>query len=107
MKWLKKRHGAEIAAENFEEVLMDLERIKIHNNKTEAHLEIRETTNNDHGIYKLECTNASGTVSVMINVTILDAPEVPEGPLVVSEINADSCKLSWKQSSYNGGSPIQ
>lgn len=34
-------------------------------------------------------------------------PAKPEGPLVASDITADSVKLSWQPSKSDGGSPIK
>lgn len=34
-------------------------------------------------------------------------PSAPKGPLVVSDITSNSCKLSWKQSESDGGKPIK
>lgn len=33
-------------------------------------------------------------------------PCAPEGPLAVSDITAESCKLTWKQPKDCGGSPV-
>ena len=35
-----------------------------------------------------------------------DKPGEPEGPLSVSEVFADNCKLSWKPPTDNGGAEV-
>ena len=35
-----------------------------------------------------------------------DKPGEPEGPLSVSDVFADNCKLSWKPPTDNGGSEV-
>lgn len=36
-----------------------------------------------------------------------DAPLAPEGPLEVSDIHKDGCKLKWKKPKDDGGIPLQ
>lgn len=36
----------------------------------------------------------------------LDKPSIPEGPLKVSDIHAEGCKLNWKPPEDDGGQPI-
>jgi len=37
----------------------------------------------------------------------IDKPSAPEGPLKVSDVHAEGCKLSWKPPEDNGGQPIE
>lgn len=36
----------------------------------------------------------------------LDKPSKPEGPLEVSDVHAEGCKLAWNKPKDDGGSPI-
>ena len=45
-------------------------------------------------------------VSLCILVLFTDKPGPPEGPLVVDEVFADSCKLSWKPPLDDGNAPV-
>ena len=36
-----------------------------------------------------------------------DRPSPPEGPLEVSDVYKDRCRLSWKPSKDDGGLPIE
>jgi len=38
---------------------------------------------------------------------IIDKPSAPEGPLKVSDVHGEGCKLSWKPPEDNGGQPIE
>ena len=37
---------------------------------------------------------------------VADKPGPPEGPLVVDEVFADSCRLSWKPPVDDGNAPV-
>lgn len=55
----------------------------------------RSAKRRDEGIYSVNLVNSMGADSADIKVVIVDKPGTPEGPLVVSSITSDSCKLSW------------
>ena len=37
----------------------------------------------------------------------LDIPSAPKGPLVISDVTENSCRLRWKPSEKDGGKPIE
>ena len=39
--------------------------------------------------------NPKGSDTAHVNLIILDKPGTPEGPLEVSKVTADGCKLAW------------
>lgn len=45
--------------------------------------------------------NPKGSDTVTVNVTVVDKPGIPEGPLEVSKVTADGCKLDWKPPKVN------
>ena len=50
-------------------------------------------------------------MSWLIKITVFaimfsDKPGAPEGPLVVDEVFADSCRLSWKPPVDDGNAPV-
>ncbi|KAH3877136.1 hypothetical protein DPMN_000993, partial [Dreissena polymorpha] len=69
-------------------------------------LEIPKAERGDTGKYTVTVENENGTDSAEIPVIVLDKPGPPEGPLQVSDVFADSCKLSWKPPLEDGNSPI-
>lgn len=60
----------------------------------------------DNGDYELTLTNSEGSGRITLRVTVLDHPAAPTGPLVVSNLDAEGCTLSWKPPADNGGSEI-
>lgn len=60
----------------------------------------------DSGSYRLFLQNDSGIDEGTFEVTVLDRPDKPEGPLNYEEITNNSVTLSWKPPLDNGGSEI-
>jgi len=47
-----------------------------------------------------------GTDSAEIPIIVQDKPGPPEGPLNITDVFGDSCKLAWKPLIEDGSSPI-
>jgi serine/threonine protein kinase/predicted RNA-binding protein with TRAM domain len=60
----------------------------------------------DAGRYSVNLKNPKGSDTAYINVNVVDKPGAPEGPLEVSKITPDSCKLAWNPPKTDGGKPI-
>jgi len=88
------------------EIIEDLHRTTLTSTESQASLEIRESTADDRGDYKLLLSNTSGACSQSIHVVILDKPSPPQGPLEVSDVSADTVVLTWKAPLYDGGAAI-
>ena len=58
------------------------------------------------GHYTLMAKNKWGEDSADIDINVYGKPTIPTGPLTVSELTKKSCRLQWKPSDDNGGSPI-
>jgi len=71
-------------------------RIKMEINDGEILLLCKAAQKDDQGRYSATLKNPKGSDTVHINVTVLDKPGAPEGPLAVSKITPDSCTLEWK-----------
>jgi len=69
--------------------------IEIDNDKKVAKLVIDNCKASDSGLYELNISNDCGDLKVEIPVTITDKPEPPSGQVAVSDVHADSVKLSW------------
>lgn len=52
-------------------------------------------------VYCCYCIN-----SISTNVFCVGKPGSPEGPLNITDISADSCKLSWNPPKNSGGAPV-
>ena len=90
---------------NKKEVFVDTH-IDIQNTRRQTILDIAFSKRKDAGVYTLEVKNELGSAMCKANVTVLDRPAPPEGPLVLSGVTSSSCHLAWKQSPDDGGSPI-
>lgn len=82
-------------------------RIQIDNVEYNTKIVIRPVKREDSGEYTVTASNSSGRDSHTINVTVTDKPSAPEGPLQVSDVNKNGCKLKWKRPKDDGGTPIE
>ncbi|RWS24197.1 twitchin-like protein, partial [Leptotrombidium deliense] len=81
--------------------------LKIENEDYKTNFQLRNTTRAQSGLYKIIATNENGTDEAEVQITVLDKPGKPEGPLEVSNIHAEGCKLTWKPPKDDGGVPVQ
>lgn len=58
------------------------------------------------GIYKVKAVNGSGEDEAEVEITVLGKPAKPKGPLAVSDITKNGCKLKWDKPDDDGGCPI-
>lgn len=70
-------------------------------------LVIRPARREDSGEFTVTATNSSGKDMVAINVVVTDKPSAPEGPLEVSDVHNEGCKLKWKRPLDDGGTPLE
>ncbi|KAK6110371.1 Fibronectin type III domain family protein [Brugia pahangi] len=96
VKWIKS-----------DEVLTSNESVQIEM-KRHGHtlLYILSAKRSDGGKYTLSVKNSTGEQSGTAELTVLDKPNPPEGPLKISEVFENKCKLSWKPPEDDGGEPI-
>ncbi|XP_041366543.1 twitchin-like isoform X3 [Gigantopelta aegis] len=74
--------------------------------ETQAKLHIPRAERGDTGKYTIKVANAHGEDTADIKVIVLDKPGAPEGPLSVSDVTAETAKISWKEPEDNGGAEI-
>ncbi|VDO14621.1 unnamed protein product [Brugia timori] len=96
VKWIKS-----------DEVLTPNESVQIEM-KRHGHtlLYILSAKRSDGGKYTLSVRNSTGEQSGTAELTVLDKPNPPEGPLKISEVFENKCKLNWKPPEDDGGEPI-
>uniref|UniRef100_A0A3P8NZZ3 Uncharacterized protein n=1 Tax=Astatotilapia calliptera TaxID=8154 RepID=A0A3P8NZZ3_ASTCA len=80
--------------------------IKIDTDNFSTILSINECTRNHTGTYLLTVSNPAGTKTVALNVTVLDVPAAPIGPVNILEVMPDSMTIEWRPPKDDGGSPI-
>jgi predicted phage tail protein len=59
------------------------------------------------GTYVIKAENSSGKDEASVEVTVLDKPATPEGPLKINDIHKEGCSLKWNPPLDDGGSPIE
>lgn len=82
-------------------------KVQIDNSEYNTKFSIRPVVRDDSGDYTITATNSSGRDSVTVQVTVTDKPMPPEGPLQVSDVHKEGCKLKWKRPKDDGGTPIE
>ena len=88
------------------ETVVKSHRMDILDQEYRTRLTIDEAVRSDSGVYELILSNEFGQETYRANVTVMDKPSQPEGPLEVSEITSDSVVLNWKSPQDNGGSEL-
>lgn len=82
-------------------------RIQIDNVDYFTKIAIRPVNRDDTGEFTVTASNSSGRDVHTINIIVTDKPMPPEGPLQVSDVNKNGCKLKWKRPKDDGGTPIE
>uniref|UniRef100_A0A8C5C8N8 Titin n=1 Tax=Gadus morhua TaxID=8049 RepID=A0A8C5C8N8_GADMO len=67
----------------------------------------KDSVRADGGEFVLTATNVGGFAKHIFNVKVLDRPGPPGGPLVVSDVTADNCILTWTPPADDGGAKIE
>ncbi|XP_015183294.1 PREDICTED: twitchin isoform X5 [Polistes dominula] len=82
-------------------------KVQIDNSDYSTKFSIRPVSRDDSGDYTVTASNSSGRDSVTVQVTVTDKPSPPEGPLQVTDVHKEGCKLKWKRPKDDGGTPIE
>lgn len=82
-------------------------RVKCDNPDYRSKLHIRQMERGDSGVFTIRACNPNGEDEATVNVTVIDKPSAPNGPLDVSDVYADHCILDWKPPDDDGGIPIE
>lgn len=80
--------------------------IEIVNVDYNTKLSINDTVRKHSGLYKIRAVNEHGEDVAEVDVTVLSAPGKPKGPLKVSDVTKNGCKLKWDKPEDDGGKPI-
>ncbi|XP_073811656.1 projectin protein bent isoform X33 [Musca autumnalis] len=86
--------------------VLPIEGIRIETEDYNTKITFLDVRRKESGKYKLTAENINGRDEAEVDVIVLDKPSKPEGPLEVSDIYKDSCKLKWKKPKDDGGIPI-
>lgn len=80
--------------------------MKIDNEDYNTKLTLTNTTRKDTGKYIIKAVNDSGQDEADVEVIVLDKPGKPEGPLEVTDVHKEGCKLKWNKPKDDGGLPL-
>lgn len=67
---------------------------------------INDTIRKNTGVYKVRAVNEHGQDEAEVEITVLSAPGKPKGPLKVSDVTKNGCKVKWQKPDDDGGKPI-
>ena len=86
--------------------LSDNEMRRITNKPYRTIFYVDESTRKDDGIYLITAVNIHGKDAAEVRVNVIGRPGAPEGPIEVSGVHKNGCKLAWKPPKDDGGLPI-
>ncbi|XP_069553794.1 myosin-binding protein C, cardiac-type [Brachyistius frenatus] len=80
---------------------------RIHVETTKGHcvFTLEGADRQDEGIYSVVVRNPAGEDTADINVKVVDVPDPPQAPTVLS-VGEDSCVVQWDPPLFDGGQPI-
>ena len=67
---------------------------------------VDEATRKDEGVYLVSAVNINGKDAAEVRVNVVSRPGPPEGPLEISGVHKNGCKIAWKPPKDDGGLPI-
>lgn len=89
-----------------DQVLKTHDRLRIENEDYKTCFIMQKMKRSDTGTYIVTAKNDSGVDSVEVEVQVLSKPSKPKGPLKVSDVTAEGCKLKWDKPEDDGGEPV-
>nr|XP_057933042.1 myosin-binding protein C, cardiac-type [Doryrhamphus excisus] len=80
---------------------------RVHVETTKGHciFTIEGAERQDEGMYSVVVRNPAGEDTADINVKVVDVPDAPQAPRVLS-VGEDSCIVQWDPPVFDGGQPI-
>ncbi|XP_061831287.2 myosin-binding protein C, cardiac-type-like [Nerophis lumbriciformis] len=80
---------------------------RVHVETTKGHciFTIEGAERQDEGMYSVVVRNPAGEDTADINVKVVDVPDPPQAPRVLS-VGEDSCLVQWDPPLFDGGQPI-
>lgn len=82
------------------------ERISTQINQHEAYFYNKKAKRSDTGMYNIQLTNSEGSDQAACKVLVVDRPSRPNKPVEAYDITPETCTLSWRPPTDDGGSPI-
>lgn len=82
------------------------ENVEIINVEYNTKINVIDAKRKNSGMYKIVAVNEHGKDEAEVEVVVLAAPSKPKGPLKVSDVTKNACKLAWQPPEDDGGKPI-
>lgn len=80
--------------------------VKIDNEDYLTKIHLTQTSRKLSGKYTVKAVNDSGQDEADVEIIIQDKPGKPEGPLEVTDVHKEGCKLKWNKPRDDGGLPL-
>ncbi|XP_029383776.1 myosin light chain kinase, smooth muscle-like [Echeneis naucrates] len=81
-------------------------RVSVRSSKTQSSVEISQACAEDTGSYTVIVRNQKGSAQHTVYLGVIDRPDPPASPPVISKLSTQSLVLSWTGPSYDGGSAV-
>ena len=88
------------------ETVYPTDRLKLIQEDYQTTIKINDCRRGDSGAFTLEAKNRNGEDTCTVNITVLDVPAPPQGPLKYSNVTRKGCTVAWKPPKDDGGSEI-
>lgn len=89
-----------------EKELQSDEQIRIDNIDYNTKFFIMRAKRAQSGKYVIKAKNSQGEDTAEVEITVIGKPSKPKGPLEVSDVTKNGCKLKWKKPEDDGGVPV-
>ncbi len=86
--------------------LSDSDMVRIKNKPYKTNFYIDEAVRKDAGTYLITAVNIHGKDMAEVIVSVISKPGAPEGPLEITGVHKNGCKLAWNPPKDDGGLPI-
>ncbi|XP_041131677.1 myosin-binding protein C, cardiac-type-like isoform X3 [Polyodon spathula] len=80
-------------------------RVHVESLKDHCIFTIEGAERGDEGVYSVVVKNPAGEDTADITVKVVDVPDPPEAPKIVS-LGEDWCNVQWEPPAFNGGQPV-
>lgn len=77
--------------------LVSDENIRIDNIDYNTKFAVTRAKRSHSGKYKIKAVNENGSDEAEVDIQVLSKPSPPKGPLNVSDITKNGCKLNWQK----------
>lgn len=86
--------------------VLSQENVEIINVEYNTKINVIDARRKNSGIYKILAVNEHGKDEAEVEVVVLAAPSKPKGPLNVTGVTKNGCKLAWQPPEDDGGKPL-